>query len=189
MQTANEIRGGNPAHFIRRFIHIAMLVIPIGYYYFLVPHVPEKILHVGILVFIFLVFLFEKLRIRVRLVLFAQRLHEASHLSAFAWTMLAIGIILFSLPVHFAIPIIATCAFVDPLMGELRLHHVNKKSVIAFGIFLALLIWFICAVIYHFSFWYGILPAIIAVIIEQPNLKWIDDNALMLLVPMLVILI
>lgn len=186
---STTIKGGVIAHVIRRCIHVAMLGIPIIYFYALAPYFSQKILHVGILVFIFFVFLFEKLRIRTRLVMFAQRLHEASRVSSFAWTMLSIGIILFFAPLHFAIPLIATCAFVDPMMGELRLHHANKKIVIAFGILLALIIWFICAAIYHFSFWIGILPAVIAVIIEQPNLKWIDDNALMMLVPMLVVLI
>lgn len=186
---STTIKGGKIAHVIRRLIHVGMLAIPFIYFYALVPYFPQKIIHIGILAFVFFVFLFEKLRIRTRLVMFGQRLNEASRVSSFAWTMLSIAIILFFVPVHFAIPLVATCAFVDPLMGELRLHQVNKKIVIACGILCAFVIWFTCAFIYHFSFWIGILPALIAVVIEQPNLKWIDDNALMLLVPMLVVLI
>jgi hypothetical protein len=140
-----------------------------------------------ILAFIFLVFLFEKFRIRARLVLFGQRLHEATHISAFAWTMLSLGIILFSAPVYFAMPIVACCAFVDPLLGEMRLHQVNKYKIIAAGVIVALIIWSACAWFYHFSVWYGVILAPITVAAEWPSLKWIDDNALMMLVPLLIV--
>lgn len=180
-------KGGYLAHIARRFFHVAMLAVPFFYYYFLTHLAPQKILRLMILAFIFFVFLFEKLRIRMRLVLFGQRLHEATHISAFAWTMLSIGIILFFAPVHFAIPIVASCALVDPLLGEMRLHHINKKLIIMVGIFVAMLIWFLCAWIYHFPMWYGIIIAPITVAAEWPVLKWIDDNALMLLVPLVVV--
>ncbi len=182
--------GGTIAHIARRIFHIAMLAIPFLYYYFLIPHIPIKILHLIVLAFIFFVFLFEKLRIRMRLVLFGQRLHEATHISAFAWTMLAMGLLLlFSPSMSMSIPIVATCAFVDPLVGEMRLHHMHKKIIIAAGILAALMIWIFCAWFYHFPLWLGMVIAPITVAVEWPTLKWIDDNALMLLVPLGVVLI
>lgn len=183
------IKGGKAAHVGRRFFHLAMFAVPFLYYYFLIQHTSEKILHLSILAFIFFVFLFEKFRIRMRLVLFGQRLHEATQLSTFAWTMLSLGIILFFAPVEMAVPIIATCAFVDPLNGEMRLHSVPKKIIAVAGIFVAILIWLICAWIYHFPLWYSIIIAPVSVAVEWPTLKWIDDNALMLLVPLVITLL
>lgn len=189
MQTSDIIRGGTFAHIARRLFHALMIIVPFFYYYFFTNHFSEKYLHLAILAFIFLVFLFEKLRIRMKLVLFAQKLHEASRISAFAWTMLSLGIILLFAPVYFAVPIIFTCAFVDPLLGEMRLRHFNKKNIIAAGIFVALIIWIVCAVIYHFPFWFGIILAPLSIAAEWPNLKWIDDNAMMLILPLMVVMI
>lgn len=180
-----QTKGGMIAHCARRLFH--MLIIPIAffYYYFLVFHLPQKILSLSVLAMIFFVFLFEKLRIRAKLVLFGQRLYEAARISAFAWTMLSLGIILLVLPVQFAIPIVSVCGLVDPLLGEMRLHHINKKMVFAVGCGAAWLIWFLAAHLYHFSVWYGVILAPITVIVELPSLKWIDDNALMMLVPLI----
>jgi hypothetical protein len=185
-----EIKGGIVAHIARRVFHVSMLAIPLIYYYWLAHLASEKILHLIILAFIFLVFLFEKFRIRARLVLFGQRLHESTHISAFAWTMLSMGVVLILSPsVSFSIPIVATCALVDPLMGELRAHHIDKKIMIIAGIITTAVIWLLCAVIYHFSFWFALVLAPITVAVEWPSFRWIDDNALMLLVPLCIILI
>lgn len=180
-------KGGAIAHVLRRLFHVSMLVIPFCYYYFFTHLASQKTLRLIILAFIFLIFLFEKFRIRARLVLFGQRLHEATHISAFAWTMLSIGIILFFAPVYFAIPIVACCAFVDPLMGEMRLYQVSKYKIMMVGVILALIIWLACALFYHFPVWYGVIIAPITVAAEWPSFKWIDDNALMLLVPLLIV--
>lgn len=187
---ASHTKGGTIAHFVRRIIHVSMLAIPFFYYNFLIPRTSLKILQLIILALIFFVFLFEKLRIRMRLVLFAQRLHEATHISAFAWTMLAMGLLLLLSPSEsMSIPIVATCALIDPLLGEMRLQHMHTKIIIAAGIFSAWMVWILCAWVYHFPLWLGIVIAPITVAVEWPTFKWIDDNALMLLVPLFVVLI
>jgi len=185
----HETKGGSKAHIARRLFHVSMIIVPFFYYYFFIPRVSSKILHLIIIGFIFFVFLFEKLRIRARLVLFGQRLHEATHISTFAWTMLALGITLFFAPVHFAVPIIATCALVDPLVGEMRLRRANTVLTVFIGVLCALVIWFLCAQHYHFPLWYAVIIAPITIAAEWPSLKWIDDNALMLLAPLLMVFI
>lgn len=180
------IRGGFVAHIARRLFHLTMLAVPFVYYHFFTHIADQKTLRLLLLAFVFFIFLFEKLRIRMRLVLFGQRFHEATHLSTFAWTMLSLAVILFFAPLSFAVPIIATCALVDPLLGEMRLHQVNKKIMVTLGVFVASAIWFFCAWFYHFSGWY-ILLAPVAVAAEWPRLTWIDDNAMMLLIPLAMI--
>lgn len=178
------------SHYARRIIHLSILIIPFAYYYFLTPLFSERILHAALFIFIFFVFLLEKLRLRMKLVLFAQRQYEATHISAFAWTMLAIGLVLiFSPAVSFSIAIIATCALVDPLVGEMRLHHFNKIAIFISGFILALLVWITCALYYHFSLYFAFILAPISVVVEWPQMRWVDDNALMLLVPLTIILL
>ncbi|MCX7121281.1 MAG: hypothetical protein NTZ67_05860 [Gammaproteobacteria bacterium] len=190
MKFQHYTQGGLAAHCARRLFHVCMIAVPFVYYYFLINLATPKVWKLIILAFIFLVFLLEKLRIRARLVLFGQRLHEATHISAFAWTMLSLGVILILSPsVSFSIPIVASCALVDPLMGEMRLHTANKILAITVGIILTLIIWVTCAWIYHFPLWIGLVIAPITVAVEWPSLKWIDDNALMLLVPLMIVMI
>lgn len=187
---SHSTKGGSIAHIARRIFHVSIIIAPFVYYYFLEPLAKPKILRLCILAFIFFVFLFEKLRIRMRLVLFGQRLHEATHISAFAWTMLSLGIVLLLSPsAGYPVAIITTCALVDPLVGEMRLHAVNNKIILLTGILVALAIWLACARIYHFPAWVAVIIAPITAAVEWPTLKWIDDNALMLLVPLVIVFI
>ncbi|OGT44836.1 MAG: hypothetical protein A3E82_06120 [Gammaproteobacteria bacterium RIFCSPHIGHO2_12_FULL_38_11] len=183
-------QGGLSAHLARRLFHICMIFTPFIYYYFLINFATPKILHLIILAFIFFIFLLEKLRLRMRLVLFGQRLHEARHISAFAWTMLSLGVVFILSPsAPFSIAIVATCALVDPLLGEMRSFHVNQILTVICGIILALIIWMTCAWVYHFPMWIGLVIAPISVAAEWPSLKWIDDNALMMMVPLIVLIL
>jgi len=188
LQFSHHIKGGIIAHIARRLFHIAMVMVPFFYYYFLIHLAPLKIIHLCILGFIFFVFLFEKFRLRTRLILFAQRAHESSQISTFAWTILSLGIVLiFSPSISFSVPIIATCALVDPLLGEMRLYHTNKKIIIIVGVLVSVAIWFVASKYYGFPLWYGMIIAPISVAVEWPAIKWIDDNALMLLVPLVLV--
>lgn len=178
------------AHIARRIIHVSILLAPIIYYYFLVPVFSTRVLHASIFIVIFFVFLLEKMRLRARLVLFAQRSYEATHISAFAWTILSLGLVLvFSPSVMYSVPIVATCALVDPLLGEMRLSHFNKPLTLILGIVLALLIWIMSARHYHFPLFFAYILAPLSVLVEWPKISWIDDNALMMLVPLIGILI
>lgn len=182
---ADNINGGTIAHIARRFFHMAMLIVPFLYYDFFAPLVTKKIAHLTLIAIIFFVFLLEKLRIRYRLVFFGQRFYEAVRISAFAWTLLSLALVLiFSPSVAYAVPIIATCAFVDPLMGELRLRKIKSPWVVAAGICAGVVVWCVCVSIYHLPFWLALLMPPIAVAAEWPQLKWIDDNAMMMLVPL-----
>ena len=64
-------------------------------------HFNEKII---IWVLLLSVLLFEWVRIRKRLVLFAQRQHEATHLSSFGWGMIASCLVLLFASKPFALP-------------------------------------------------------------------------------------
>ena len=173
------------AHIMRRCIHVSMLAIPVVYYYFLTPNFSTTIVDSILLIFLLIVIVFETLRLRAGLVLFGQRVYEKKQVSAFAWTMSSMVVVLFLSPsAAFTMAIVATCAFVDPLLGEMRSHQCGALMTIFSGLFVALLIWLGCAWFYHFPLRYAVILAPISVIVENPTWRWIDDNALMLLVPL-----
>lgn len=182
-------KGGYLAHIMRRVFHVSILSIPFGYYFLLVPFFPHDVLRIAIILFLCAVILFEVIRIRLRLVFFAQRLHEATHFSAFAWTMVSIGfILLFAPSMSYAVAIVGSCALSDPILGELRKRQIEKKKIIVTGWLVVLLVWTITAYFFHLSYLWGFLMAPITIAVEWPSFKWIDDNALMLLVPLVLII-
>jgi len=76
----------------------------------------------------------------------------------------------------------------DPLLGEMRILIKSVLWVELLGLVFVLLIWWGCAYWFGISMWWGVLMAPITVGVEWLNLKWIDDNALMLLVPLAVVM-
>jgi len=182
-------KGGKRGHLLRRLIHISIIFIPIFYYFFAKPSFSSHALTYFLSFFIVTVLLFEWIRIKYRIVFFAQRAHEANQFSAFGWTMISIALVLLLSPTpQFAFPIIFNCALADPVMGEMRMRSISPYFVFLAGLCVVGLVWFFFANLNGFSYYYLCLaPLIVAV--EFPTLKWIDDNALMMLVPLVVVCI
>jgi hypothetical protein len=178
-------KGGKLAHIVRRMLHLSMIFIPVVYYFFLIPHFSHEVLRNSMLVFLCAVLLFEIIRIRLGFVFFAQRLHEATHFSAFGWTMISIAfVLLFSPAMPYTFAIIGSCALADPIVGELRQWRIEKKKIIMVGLLVVLGVWATIAYLCGISYYWGLLMAPITIAAEWPSLEWIDDNALMLLVPL-----
>ena len=178
-------QGGLMGHLIRRALHVSILLGPFIYYGILLRYLTEKSAHWIVFLFMLAVLVFELIRVRYRLVLLGQRSHEADHVSAFAWTMLSLCVIfLYSPGPAFSWSIIAACAFSDPLMGEMRLRGARRQWVFTAGLMMALFVWLLCATYFGTPYWLAFLIAPITVLVELPSFKWIDDNALMLLVPL-----
>lgn len=187
-QSGNLTKGGTPAHVARRFFHLSMILVPFFYYYCSVHLIFPPLLHIALILFLFLVILFEIIRVRFGIVLFAQRFHEATHFSAFGWTMLSLGLILlFSPTPAYAFAIIMSCALADPLMGELRERQIDTWKIISAGMLVVLIVWLAVAYFSPIAYAWAFLMAPITVAAEWPSLKWIDDNAMMMLVPLIIV--
>lgn len=181
-------KGGVPAHIARRFFHLSMILVPFFYYHFLIHLFFLPTLKITLILFLFLVILFEIIRVRLGIVLFAQRLHEATHFSAFGWTMLSLGLILlFSPSPAYSFAIIISCALADPLLGELRARQIDAWKIASMGMLVVLIVWLAVAHFYHIAYAWAFLMAPITVAVEWPSLKWIDDNAMMMLVPLVIV--
>ncbi|MDP1573892.1 MAG: hypothetical protein Q8L78_03025 [Coxiellaceae bacterium] len=181
-------QGGIKAHFLRRLIHVSIIFVPLLYYFIFMRYFSTSVLHRVLLGFILAILIFEWIRIKNRLIFFAQRYHEATHFSAFAWTVISISIICISQSTPtFALPIVASCALADPLMGEMRIRKIKSRWIIMAGLFVVSAIWLSAALYFHFPYWF-VLLAPVTVLVEWPSFRWIDDNALMLLVPLLLVM-
>ena len=186
---ANTV-GGRTGHLLRRCIHVLMLLIPIAYYYWgdLIYHYCNHPKFEFILIIFALVITAEILRMKKRYLIFGQRSHEATHISSFAWGAMAMAIVLLLVPNPiYAIPIVAGCAVGDPLIGALKsripayLARFIAFLVIAF-------VWWVCGHYMPLPVWFPAVIALVTVLVEWPNLTWIDDNALMQLVPLFILL-
>lgn len=190
MQQSNGsmTKGGAPAHVARRFIHLSIILIPFIYYHFLMQLISPPLLRIALIMFLFLVIVFEFFRVRLGVVLFAQRLHEATHFSAFGWTVLSLGLVLlFSPSPAYSFAIIISCGLVDPLLGECRAWKIDTWKIVGAGMLVVLIVWLAIAHFYHIAYAWALLMAPVTIAVEWPSLKWIDDNALMMLVPLIIV--
>lgn len=80
--------------------------------------------------------------------------------------------------------------FGDPLLGELKKYVRGNRMpayvmYIIVDVFLTLL-WILCFLWLGTPFWLAIIIPPIAILAEKPSIQDIDDNGLMLLVPLLI---
>lgn len=181
-----------PGHFFRRLLHFLIMIVPIFYYSYgatfsqKLSLAPEQL--VSLLVILTL--LFESLRLINRWQIFGQRDYEMESISAAAWTVFAMGLVLLQAPKigvyggALGIPLIVSFCFADPIMGEMRLIGASCGKVIFSGALAVSLVWIACVFLLGTPWW--IIPMIVPLTVaaELPNLPWVDDNAVMLLVPL-----
>ena len=98
-------------------------------------------------------------------------------------------VLFFAPGAQYGIPIIWSCAVIDPLVGELRNRGMNRDWVFIVGSIVAIILWLLC-------YWWFDTPALLAVLmgplivaLEWPNVKWVDDNALMQIIPLMIVLL
>ncbi|ATN85343.1 hypothetical protein [Coxiella burnetii] len=184
--------GGIGGHILRRFIHLSMLIIPFLYY----SYAKSRFNLFGLsyksllLVIIGLMLLFEIVRLKRGWLLWGQREREGKNFSSLAWTIVSLCLVLLLAPgKQYAIPIIWSCAIVDPLLGELRRTQLSRTWIVFIGIVVVMIIWGLASWWFKLDWLLVLLMGPLVVILEWPNFRWLDDNALVQLVPLLVILI
>ncbi|MCB1827000.1 MAG: hypothetical protein KDH94_01150 [Coxiellaceae bacterium] len=175
-----QTKGGWLGHWIRRAIHISMVLVPWIYYHFALPRNLIWIL-------LGLIILLEAVRLAFRFQAFGQRSHEARKISSFAWGGASLFLVLLFAPKMFAYPIIASCAFGDPLLGELRRFNWRPIWVAIVGVIVVMLVWLVAWYWLATPWWWCCIMGPLIVAAEWPNLRWIDDNAMMQLLPLLLL--
>jgi hypothetical protein len=184
--------GGMKGHVLRRVFHLSMAFIPWIFYQYGdeigVDWSISKERFASLVVMV--IILGESLRLKLGFVVFGQRQYEANQVSALAWGGFSVGLVLLMFEESkYGYPLIFSLTFIDPLLGEARRIGLDKTKVHIIGITGAALIWLLC---WHLVGTPLVLVAIMAPLVvaaESPRLKWIDDNATMLLIPAAALLI
>jgi len=184
--------GGVYGHIFRRVFHISMFIIPVIFFEFgesfsdSIGYSLAEVVSIVILVAIF----GEAIRLKFEFTIFGQREYEAKQVSALAWGGLAIGMVLLLAPIkQYAYPLIFSLSFGDPFMGEIRRMGVETREVIIYSILFVSAIWLVCWYLFATPLWLALIFAPLCVFAEIPRLRYIDDNATMLLIPLAGILI
>ena len=171
----------------RRFNHTVASCFVI---YFLFP---ENILGFDRLYFVIAFWLsivsIEYFRLSGFFTLDGMRAYESNRVAGFVWFATGTCTILFFyeigvFPEIFAVSTIIMASFVDPLIGEC-----NKK----YGDLQGFFVGFIASVlIYQLivgALFYSLVGGLVAVLVERPKFKWLDDDLLMQIFPILVMTI
>ena len=184
--------GGMKGHILRRTVHIGMCAIPVVYFSW-GDSISSKLgmdLQQIVASVVLFALVAEGIRLKLGITIFGQRDYEAKQISALAWGAFGIGMVLLLAPHEaYAYPLILSLSLGDPLMGELRRKGMESRNVMIYSTMLLLAIWFACTVQFGTPLVISLLLAPICMISEWPRLRYIDDNATMLLIPLSLVLI
>ena len=89
----------------------------------------------------------------------------------------------------YAAPLIWGLTFVDPIMGEIKRSKSGLKAAIIGGLIASYIIWLGSSYMLGTPILASIILAPLTVLGELPSVKWIDDNATMILLPLTILLI
>ena len=185
--------GGLSGHLFRRGFHIGMSALPFVYYKLgddIADFVSLEKMQVVSMLTLTLI-LVEAGRLKLGITIFGQRDYESKQVSALAWGALAIGMTFMIIPdmPELVYPLILSLSLGDPFLGEVRRKGYDARSVFTIGSIFILAIWLSCAYFIDTKVWICLIMAPICVAAEWPRLRWIDDNATMLLIPLSVVIL
>jgi hypothetical protein len=187
-----QSKGGIYGHILRRVIHLSMSFIPFFYFEFgqICAELVGLELPQLVSVFILLMVTAEAVRLKFSITIFGQREYEAHQVSALAWGAIGIGLALLMAPkAEYIWPLVLSLSLGDPLMGELRRKGFNDKQVMIYSTLAITIIWLACWNLVATPLWLIPIMAPLCMISEWPRLRWIDDNATMVLIPLCAILL
>lgn len=193
--------GGLGGHFFRRFTHVIMALIPV--LYFTKGEQISDLFSLTSSQFVmfacFILILLEMIRLYFGIIIVGQREYEAKQISALAWGAFAVCLALLLSPESnssegmksgiYAAPLIWGLTFVDPIMGEIKRSKKGIKAAIIGGLMTSYFIWLGSSYLLGTPILASIILAPLTVLGELPSVKWIDDNATMVLLPLTILLI
>lgn len=184
--------GGIRGHLLRRAIHLSMALLPLVFFTYGEPIAERLTMERNQLVASVILFaLFaEGVRLKLGITIFGQRDYEAKQVSALAWGAVGVGLVFLLAPHEaYAWPLVLSLSFGDPLMGELRRKGMDAKSVMIAATLALWVIWIGSSFQFGTPLWMALLLAPVCMVSEWPRLRYIDDNATMVLIPLALILI
>ena len=184
--------GGMRGHVLRRGIHLSMSFLPFIYFAYGedVANAVGVSLDRLVASIVLVALAGEGLRLRFGWTVFGQRDYEAHQISALAWGAFGVGMVFLLAPTEaYAWPLILSLSLGDPLMGELRRKGLEARQVMIASTFALLLVWLGAWYLFGTPLWLAVLLAPVCMIAEWPRLRYIDDNATMVLIPLALVII
>lgn len=184
--------GGLRGHLFRRAIHLGMSFLPLIYFEY--GRATAKDVGLSLPQFVsavvFLLFAAESIRLKFGLTIYGQREYEAHQISALGWGAFGIGLVFLLAPTkEYIWPLILSLSLGDPFLGEMRRLGLETRNVIISSTAFLFLVWVACWHFVQTPFWLAFLFAPLCVASEWPRLRYIDDNATMVLIPLGMILL
>ena len=189
--------GGLRGHFFRRAFHLGMIILPVAYYVY-GESIGEKagLSRQQIAASLFIaVAIIEAVRLKMGITIFGQREYESAQISALAWGALAITMCVLIAPEvgkygsAYGMPLILCLVFGDPALGEARRYGLSEKPTFIIGTAVCFVVWIACWHLFETPLWFAPLMAPLCTAAEWPRLRWIDDNATMLLIPLCAVML
>lgn len=175
------------AEMIRRILHMTAVVYLV---YYLLPEelFPGFYKWYGVLIILCATLAVEALRLKTGKVFFGLREYEKKRVSAFAWFAIGMSIALLWFEMVYVVPVVIGMAFIDPLIGEIKRKNERFYPILPIVIYGTIM--FTCLLILSEM---SIGPLILltfvatffAILAERWNIKYIDDDFLMIIIPLL----
>jgi hypothetical protein len=185
--------GGMYGHLFRRGFHVGMSILPFLYFEYgetISGYASTSELKFVSAMIITLVIV-EAVRLKLGITIFGQRDYESKQVSALAWGAFAIGLTFLTLSEYPELvwPLILSLSLGDPFLGEIRRAGLEPRSVFLIGTAFIMAIWLATWSLVGTPIWLAFVMAPLCVAAEWPRLRWIDDNATMLLIPLSAIIV
>ena len=184
--------GGMKGHLFRRSIHLGMSFLPLIYFVWgnSVSDSLGLTLPQFVSTMVFLLFAAEATRLKFGITIYGQREYEARQISALGWGAFGIGLVFLLAPTkEYIWPLILSLSLGDPFLGEMRRKGMDTSNVILSSTLFLFVVWVACWHFVQTPFWLAFLFAPLCVASEWPRLRYIDDNATMVLIPLGMILL
>ena len=184
--------GGMKGHLFRRSIHLGMSFLPLIYFEWgnSVSDSLGLTLPQFVSTMVFLLFAAEATRLKFGITIYGQREYEARQISALGWGAFGIGLVFLLAPTkEYIWPLILSLSLGDPFLGEMRRKGMDTRNVILSSTLFLFVVWVACWHFVQTQFWLAFLFAPLCVASEWPRLRYIDDNATMVLIPLGMILL
>jgi hypothetical protein len=184
--------GGMGGHIFRRSIHVGMVLLP--WIYFEHGEYLSDIIGLTrpqiVSSLVFVLFVLEGFRLKFGITIYGQREYEAKQISALGWGAFGIGMVFLMAPIEaYAWPLVLSLSLGDPFLGEMRRRGMDTRNIIISSVVFLFFVWTACWHWFGTPFWMAFLFAPLCVASEWPRLRYIDDNATMLLIPLGMILL
>lgn len=172
-------------HALRRLVHLSAPLFLV--YYFLPEEIQGVDKQLGLVVLLTVILVFEALRLRFHWDIIGYRDYEYGRISAPVWAAIGLTLTFLFFPLELAAPAVIGMAFTDPLIGELRRRKSPLYPVLPTAFYLALVLGTF-TLLMGLS-WQTILASVVATVlaisVERVRIKYVDDDFLMLVVPLL----